>query len=82
VFTGTPLEHAIRSNSINVPVPACPPGSDMELSFVFLGDEVFPLRNYRMRPYFGSVSPDKEVGYPYHIFSNIMFLVLGYYWHI
>ena len=39
---------------MNIPSPAkIPESDDLELPYFFLGDEIFPLSNWLMRPYSG-----------------------------
>ena len=41
-------------NKMNTPSPAkIPENDDLELPYFLLGDEIFPLLNWLMRPYSG-----------------------------
>lgn len=51
VFASCTLQPALEANCLNIPPPRPPPGSNMAMPFVVVGDEAFPLKKYLMRPY-------------------------------
>ena len=44
VFANTSLVKAVEDCSLHLPEPRKPPGGDVTLPYVFMGDEAFPLR--------------------------------------
>jgi len=51
IFCHSSLYQLLSSNNFNMPHARKLPLSDVELSFVILGDEAYPLLSYLMRPY-------------------------------
>lgn len=51
VFANSSINHAITNGIINLPNDKELPNGTIKASFVFVGDEAFPLRTYLMRPY-------------------------------
>lgn len=51
---------ALEKNKFNIPNGRVLPGTDIELPYVIIGDEAFPLKNYLLRPYPGPQSYDDE----------------------
>lgn len=46
VFSNSNVQIRIENNSLKLPKPKCLPNSNNMAPFVFVGDEVFPLRSY------------------------------------
>ena len=53
VFSRSGFGTQLEDGTLPIPGPACLPGSDVEVPYVFVGDEAFPLKKYLMRPYAG-----------------------------
>ena len=51
IFRHSSLYQLLSSNNFNMPNAKKLPLSDVELAFVILGDEAYPLLGYLMRPY-------------------------------
>jgi len=51
VFNHSELKEAIDDNSIGFPQPACLPGDDKDIPFFLVGDDIFALRSWLMKPY-------------------------------
>ena len=51
IFRNNSLYQLLSSNNFNMPNSKKLPLSDVELPFMILGDEAYPLRSYLMRPY-------------------------------
>ena len=51
IFLHSSLYQLLSSNNFNMPNAKKLPLSDVELAFVILGDEAYPLLSYLMRPY-------------------------------
>jgi len=51
IFRHSSLYQLLSSNNFNIPNARKLPLSDVELPFVILGDEAYPLLSYLMRPY-------------------------------
>jgi len=50
----------LEANTLNIPNSKPPPKSEKPLPFVIVGDEVFPLKKYLLRPYPGVSSRNDE----------------------
>ncbi|CAH2003180.1 unnamed protein product [Acanthoscelides obtectus] len=50
-FNSSELYHLLKSKKINIPANACLPGTDVNMPFVFLADEAFPLSAHVLTPY-------------------------------
>lgn len=56
------LNRLLTENRFNVPPPQILPGSNLNLPYVLIGDEAYPLKNYLMRPYpSGSLNAEKRI---------------------
>ena len=53
VFGQSKLYHSLECNSLHIPPPCLVNGTDVELPYVIVGDEAFPMKKYLMRPYPG-----------------------------
>lgn len=42
-----------KRNEVNIPNPSEIEGTDVELPYFLVGDEIFPLTNWLMRPFSG-----------------------------
>lgn len=51
VWANSAFDQAIDASEIDFPLPKEIPDSDVHLSYVFVGDEAFPLSMHLMRPY-------------------------------
>ena len=51
VFKNSSLYIALENDTINVPAPAPPPGSDKVALYVIVADDAFPLKKYIQKPY-------------------------------
>ena len=51
VFAASDLGFALELGKLCLPKPRCPEKYDKALPFVFVGDEVFPLKEYLIKPY-------------------------------
>ena len=51
IFRNNSLYQLLSSNNFSMPNAKKLPLSDVELPFVILGDEAYPLLSYPMRPY-------------------------------
>jgi len=51
IFRQCSLYQLLSSNNFNMPNARKLPLSDVELTFVILGDEAYPLLSYLMKPY-------------------------------
>jgi len=51
IFRHSSLYQLLSSNNFNMPYARTLSLSDLELTFVILGDEAYPLLSYLMRPY-------------------------------
>ncbi|KAJ8025522.1 Protein ALP1-like [Holothuria leucospilota] len=62
VFSRSAFGIQLENDTLPIPVPTHLPGTDVEVPYVFVGDEAFPLKKYLMRPYPGRDLPiDKRV---------------------
>ena len=55
-----------EDNSLNVPEGSKIPGMDMELPYFLVGDEIFPLKTWLMRPYPGTLDETQRI-YNYRV---------------
>ncbi|XP_036340161.1 protein ALP1-like isoform X2 [Rhagoletis pomonella] len=53
IYSRSDLAEKLENNTLNIPAPKSPPGTDVKLPHV-VGDEAFPSKPYLMRPYPGS----------------------------
>jgi hypothetical protein len=53
VFANCSLSTALENNCLNVPPPKVLTGSSIELPFVVVADDAFPMKSYLMKPYPG-----------------------------
>jgi hypothetical protein len=53
VFSHSALGKCMENGSLNIPPDSCLPGTNIEVSFVIVGNEAFPLKTYLMRPHPG-----------------------------
>lgn len=51
VFNRSTLYSAIERNSLNIPPPACLPGTSIKVPYVIVADDAFALKPYMMKPY-------------------------------
>ena len=51
VFENSGLPHLFETNALHIPPPRRLSITDLEIPYVLLGDEAFPLNIYMMRPY-------------------------------
>ena len=52
VFAASHIGYVMGNNLLKIPKPRCPNGSNKPLpSYVLVGDEAFPLRDYLVKPY-------------------------------
>ena len=51
VFAESDFKQALDSGLLNLPAAALLPGSDMQIPFMFVGDDAYPLRLDLMKPY-------------------------------
>lgn len=56
------LNRLLTENRFNVPPSQRLPGSNLNLPYVLIGDEAYPLKNYLMRPYpSGGLNTEKKI---------------------
>ena len=55
-----------EDNSLNVPEGSKIPGMDVELPYFLVGDEIFPLKTWLMRPYPGTLDETQRI-YNYRV---------------
>lgn len=67
VLSNSAFDQAFESNSLTIPPPRALPSSSTEASFVFVGDEAFPLRPNMMRPYPGRYLNEREAVFNYRL---------------
>ena len=75
-----------EDNSLNVPEGSKIPGMDMELPYFLVGDEIFPLKTWLMRPYPGTLDETQRI-YNYRVsrarrIIKIVFGILAAIWRI
>lgn len=51
IFQDSTLYTLLQTNRLNIPMPTKIPNTEIELPFVFVGDEAFPLMKNLMRPF-------------------------------
>ena len=51
VFAESDFKQALDSGLLNLPAAALLPGSDMQIPYMFVGDDAYPLRLDLMKPY-------------------------------
>ena len=61
VLVNSPIGHAIENNTLDIPEPSKVNGIDRELPYFLLGDEIFPLNSWLMRPYPGNLPEAEQV---------------------
>ena len=54
IFLNSEMGDLFRQGNLNIPPRSKISGSDYELSYFLVGDEIFPLQDWLMRPYAGS----------------------------
>ncbi|XP_029969512.1 protein ANTAGONIST OF LIKE HETEROCHROMATIN PROTEIN 1 isoform X2 [Salarias fasciatus] len=64
VFAACDLKQALDRNLLSIPAAKSLPGSDMEVPFVFLGDDAYSLRSDLMKPF-----PFRQLDYEQRIFN-------------
>ncbi|XP_064629236.1 uncharacterized protein LOC135488531 [Lineus longissimus] len=53
VFSRSQFGIKMDNDTLGIPESGCLPGTDIEVPYMFLGDEAFPLKKNLMRPYAG-----------------------------
>lgn len=62
VFAESDFRQALDKNLLHIPAAKLLPGSEMEVPFMFLGDDAYPLRSDLMKPYsFRQMDHEKRV---------------------
>ena len=70
VFKQSDIFQCLENGTLDISEPYNPPFTNVDLPFVMVGDEAFPLRSYLMRPYPGrgvKILPYKEKIYNYRL---------------
>ena len=60
------MDKCFEDNPLNVPEGSKIPGMDVELPYVLVGDEIFPLKTWLMRPYPGTLDETQWI-YNYRV---------------
>ena len=65
IFSSTPLYQHLENNTLNVPLPQNIAG--FELPYVIVGDEIFALKTWLLKPYPGRNLNEEEVVFNYRL---------------
>ena len=75
VFRNGQLSKALDENTLNIPTAESLPRNSLQLPFVVVGDDAFPLKKYLMKPY-----PHQGLGLRddgYVRLDRLTFVILG-----
>ena len=64
VLAESEIGNAFENNTLNIPPSELVQGTDLEIPYFLIGDEIFPLKPWLMRPYPGKL-PEPEKVYNY-----------------
>ena len=64
VLAESEIGNAFENNTLNIPPSELVRGTDLEIPYFLVGDEIFPLKPWLMRPYPGKL-PEPEKVYNY-----------------
>jgi hypothetical protein len=51
IWRNCKLKELLVTNKLNIPDPAPMPLTDTQIPYHFIGDDIFPLTSYMMKPY-------------------------------
>ncbi|XP_031357873.1 protein ALP1-like [Photinus pyralis] len=67
IFANSALGKALQRGSLHVPKDATLPNTNIQLPYVIVADEAFPLKTYIMRPYPGDNLDDRKRNFNYRL---------------
>lgn len=67
IFANSNLGKALQQRSLNVPEKSVIPNTDIQVPYVIVADEAFPLKDYMMRPYPGDNLDDRKRNFNYRL---------------
>lgn len=67
IFANSSLGKALQRGSLNVPENSTIPNTEIQVPYVIVADEAFPLKNYLMRPYPGDNLDDRKRNFNYRL---------------
>jgi DDE superfamily endonuclease len=51
IWENSKLKESLLKNSLNIPSPTFLPETNVKIPYHIIGDDIFPLTNYMMKPY-------------------------------
>lgn len=67
ILANSNLGKALQRGSLNVPVNSTIPNTNIQIPYVIVADEAFPLKTYLMRPYPGDNLDDRKRNFNYRL---------------
>lgn len=67
VFAKSKFGKALMQGTLNVPATSTIPNTDIQVPYVIVGDEAFPLKTYLMRPYPGDNLDERKRNFNYRL---------------
>lgn len=67
IFANSNLGKAFQRGSLNVPANSTIPNTNIQVPYVIVADEAFPLKTYLMRPYPGDNLDDRKRNFNYRL---------------
>ena len=66
VLAQSKISSVFENNTLNLPESEVLPGTNLDISYFLVGDEIFPLKPWLLRPYPGRLLQLLEMIYNYH----------------